>query len=85
MNYDALNTATHTLEALILIIEILKEIAVEMIYDAAEKYTRKSNSILFKEFINLINDNNIDIKTNTLTLIYELLSNAKDSSTVKKI
>lgn len=78
INYDAMNTATHTLEVLILIVEFLRDIGVNIILRSAELYAMKSYTKIFKELVNFINDSNIDIKINAITLICFMLEKCTD-------
>jgi len=83
INYDAMNTATHTLDVLILITNILNDFGVSIIMRSAEIYAMKSNNKIFKELVNFINDSNIDIKLNSLNLICDMLEKCTDKIKVK--
>jgi hypothetical protein len=80
-----MNTATHTLEVLILIANVLNELGVNIILRSAEIYAMKYSSKIFKEFVNFINDSNVDIKLNAITLICLMLEKCTDKIKVKKI
>ena len=84
INYDTMNTATHTLEVLILITDMLNDLGVNIILRSAELHAMKSNNKLFKELVNFINDSNIDIKLNSITLICYLLEKCADKLKVNK-
>jgi hypothetical protein len=73
-----MNTATHTLEVLILIVEFLRDFGVNIILRSAELYAMKSCTKIFKELVNFINDSNIDIKINAITLICFMLEKCTD-------
>ncbi len=73
-----MNTATHTLDVLILITNILNDFGVSIIMRSAEIYAMKSNNKIFKELVNFINDSNIDIKLNSLNLICDMLEKCTD-------
>ena len=78
VNYDAMNTATHTLEVLILITNILNDFGVNIILRSAELYAMKSSTKIFKELVGFINDSNMDIKINAITLICFMLEKCTD-------
>ena len=78
INYDAMNTATHTLDVLILITNILNDFGVSIIMRSAEIFAMKSNNKIFKELVNFINESNIDIKLNSLNLICDMLDKCTD-------
>jgi hypothetical protein len=74
INNDAINTVTHTLGILILICDYLKGEGVDMVIHAAQKFAKNNGSKVFQELVLLINESNIDIKINTITLIYYLIA-----------
>ena len=78
VNFDAMNTATHTLEVLILITDILNDFGVNIILRSAELYAMKNSTKIFKELVSFINDSNIDIKLNAITLICFMLEKCSD-------
>jgi hypothetical protein len=84
INYDAMNTATHTLEVLILITNVLNDLGVNIILRSAEIFAMKYSSQIFKELVNFINDPNVDIKLNAITLICLMLEKCTDKIKVKK-
>ncbi len=73
-----MNTATHTLDVLILITNILNDFGVSIIMRSAEIFAMKSNNKIFKELVNFINESNIDIKLNSLNLICDMLDKCTD-------
>lgn len=77
-----MNTATHTLDVLILIVNILNDFGVNIIMRSAEIFAMKSNNKIFKELVNFINDSNIDIKLNSLNLICDMLEKCTDKTKV---
>lgn len=85
INNDALNTANYTLGILIIICNFLKDVGAEHIVKAAEKYAKKNETKIFKELVNFINDSSIDIKINSITLIWFLLSNSNKFKQAKII
>jgi len=83
INYDTINTATHTLDVLILITNILNDFGVNIIVRSAEIYAMRINSKLFKELVNFISYSNVDIKFNCLNLICDMLEKCTDKIKVK--
>lgn len=83
INNDTINTITHALGIFILICEFLKEEGVDLLYKAAEEYSKKNNSRMFKEFVLFLNDSNIDIKVNSITLIHFLIKHTSDKNRVR--
>jgi hypothetical protein len=73
INNDAINTITHTLGIFILICDYLKSEGVDMVVKAALQISKNGNKKTFHDLVLLLNDSNIDIKINTITLIYYLL------------
>jgi len=77
-----MNTATHTLDVLILITNILNDFGVNIIMRSAEIYAMKSNNKIFQELVNFLNDSNIDIKLNALNLICDMLDKCSEKNKV---
>jgi hypothetical protein len=83
INNDTINTVTHTLGILIFICEILGENGVDLILKAAKQFSKQQSVPVFQELILLLNDSNVDIKINCITLLYDMLRFIDDKEKVK--
>ena len=82
INHDRINTVTHSLSILFLICNFLGQEGVKSVWHAAESYAKYHEKKIFLEVVNFLNDNSIDIKVNTLTLICMMLQNISDKNMV---
>ena len=78
INNDSINTITYVLEILVLICNYWKEEGAKMVYNSLKAYSLQSNTKLFKEFIEFIDDNNADTKKTAITIICLMIKYTND-------
>lgn len=76
---------SHTLGILFILCDLLKDEGVLMILMAAEAFSNTRDTKIFKELVMLINSNDMQIKINTMTLIFILVKCSKKSRQTKII
>ena len=80
---DTINTITHTLSGLFFICEFLKPDGINLIYNAANEFSKIHQLKVFNELVQFINDSHIDIKVNALMLICCILQNSRYDKTLQ--
>ncbi len=82
---DSIKTVTHVLECLHLIVNYWKEIGAVMVYNAFKMYASDTNTKLFQDFVNFIDDNNADTKNTTIMTICLMIKWTPDKDDVSNI
>lgn len=76
---------SHTLGILLILCELLRDEGVTIIYKAAENYSEEKGSKIFKELVQLLFNNDIQIKINTMTLVFIMVKCCNKKSKQAKI
>jgi len=75
---DTINTIKYTLSGLFFICEFLKPEGLNLVYNAANEFSKIQGTKIFKELVQFINNDTIDIKVNSLMLICCILEKANN-------
>lgn len=76
---------THTLGILFLLCDVLKDEGVSMILNAADKYAEENDKKIFNELVGFLYNTDIQVKLNTMTLIYIMIKSCNKKSKQNKI
>lgn len=75
---DTINTIKYTLSGLFFICEFLKPEGLNLVYNAANEFSKIQGTKIFKELVQFINNDTIDIKVNALMLICCILEKSNN-------